>query len=91
MRYLQKTKDCMLTYQRTNHLEVVGYSNIDFVGCPYNKRSISGYNFMLAGGAIFWKSVKQTLIAYSTMKAKFVVFYKAYNHGIWMQNFITGL
>ena len=30
---------------------------------------------MMAGGAISWKSVKQTLRASSTMKAKFVACY----------------
>ncbi|RDY14606.1 hypothetical protein CR513_00304, partial [Mucuna pruriens] len=37
-------------------------------GCQDRKRSISGYIYMLAGGAISCKSVKQTLIAPSTMK-----------------------
>ena len=33
MRYLQRTKDYMLTYQRSSHLEIVGYLDSDFVGC----------------------------------------------------------
>ena len=67
MRYLQRTKDYMLTYHRSSHLEIVGYSDSNFAGCLERKRSTSGYIFMLAGGAISWKSVKQTLIAPSTM------------------------
>ncbi|KAL6315251.1 hypothetical protein AAG906_000330 [Vitis piasezkii] len=58
MRYLQRTKDYMLTYRRSSHLEIVGYSDFDFVGCLDNRRSTSGYIFMLAGGAVSWKSVK---------------------------------
>nr|KYP61438.1 hypothetical protein KK1_015927 [Cajanus cajan] len=30
LRYLQGTKCHMLTYNRSNHLEVIGYSNSDF-------------------------------------------------------------
>ena len=45
---------------------------------------------MLAGGAISWRSVKQTLIASSTMAAEFIACYEASNHGIWLQNFVTG-
>ena len=89
MRYLQRTKDYIFTYYRSNHLEIVGYSDSDFVGCLDNKRSTSDYIFMLAGGAVSWKSVKQTLIASSTMKAEFIACYKTSNHGIWLQNFIT--
>ncbi|RVW67425.1 Retrovirus-related Pol polyprotein from transposon TNT 1-94 [Vitis vinifera] len=90
-RYLQRTKYYILTYRRSSHLEIVGYSNSDFAGCLNSRRSTSGYIFMLAGGAISWKSVKQTLIASSTMEAKFIACYEASKHGIWLQNFITQL
>ncbi|RDX84752.1 hypothetical protein CR513_34153, partial [Mucuna pruriens] len=49
-------------------LEIIEYSNSDFAGCQDSKRSTSGYIYMLAGGAISWKSIKQALIAPSTMK-----------------------
>ena len=32
-RYLQGTKEHMLTYRKSNHLEVIGYSDLDFAGC----------------------------------------------------------
>ena len=77
MQYLQRTKDYMFTYQRSNHLEIVGYSDSDFAGCLDSRRSTSGYIFMLAEGAVSWKSVKQTLIASSTMEAEFIACYEA--------------
>ena len=46
---------------------------------------------MLYGGAISWKSAKKTLIASSTMAAKFIACFEASNHGIWMRNFVMGL
>ncbi|RVW93740.1 Retrovirus-related Pol polyprotein from transposon TNT 1-94 [Vitis vinifera] len=55
------------------------------------RRSTSGYIFMLARRVVSWKSVKQTLIASSTMEAKFIACYEASNHGIWLWNFITQL
>ncbi|KAL0428013.1 UNVERIFIED_CONTAM: Secreted RxLR effector protein [Sesamum latifolium] len=45
MRYLQWTKDYMLMYRRTKNLEVVGYSDSDFVGCVDSRKSTSGYIF----------------------------------------------
>ena len=54
-------------------------------------KSTSGYIYLLAGGAISWKSVKQPIVASSTMVAKFVACYEASNHGIWLQNFVTRL
>ncbi|KAJ9554358.1 hypothetical protein OSB04_018403 [Centaurea solstitialis] len=91
MRYLKKTRDYMLTYRKSDSLEIIGYSDSDFGGCQDTGRSTSGYVYILAGGGISWKSVKQTLVASSTMAAEFVACYEASNHGIWLRNFVTGL
>lgn len=91
MRYLQRTKDLMLTYRRSDNIEIIGYSDSDFAGCQDSRKSTTGYIFLLAGGAIAWKSAKQTLIASSTMEAEFVACYEASNQAIWLRNFISGL
>ena len=54
-------------------------------------KSTSGCIYLLASGAISWKSAKQSLIASSTMAAEFITCYEASNHGIWLRNFVTGL
>ena len=46
-RYLQCTKHHMLTYQRTNSLDVVGYSDADFKGCVDDKKSTIEYIFVM--------------------------------------------
>jgi len=91
MRYLKRTKYYMLTYKRSDQLEITGYSDSDFAGCLNNLRSTLGYIFMLASGVISWCSNKQTLTTSSIMVAKFVACYEASNHGIWLRNFVTGL
>ena len=91
LRYLQGTKDYMLTYRRTENLEVIGYSDSDYAGCIDSLKSTSGYVFMLASGAVSWRSAKQTLIATSTMEAEFVSCFEATSHGVWMKSFISGL
>ncbi|KAL6342898.1 hypothetical protein AAG906_016917 [Vitis piasezkii] len=91
LRYLQGTKDLMLTYQRTNILDVVGFCDVDFVGCIDDKKSTMGYIFVMAGGTVSWKSVKQTLTTSSTMEAKYVACYEACCHAICMRNFISAL
>ncbi|KAL4383566.1 hypothetical protein GQ457_15G010160 [Hibiscus cannabinus] len=52
LRYLKGTKEYMLTYKRSDHLEVIGYSDSDFAGCVDSRKSTSGYIFMFASGAI---------------------------------------
>ena len=90
-RYLQGTKDFILTFRRFDSLEVTGYSDSDFTGCIDSRKSTFDYLFMLAGGAISWKSVKQTIITSSTIEAEFVACFEAIVHGLWLQNFISRL
>ena len=91
MRYLQRTKDYMLTYRKLDQLEIIGYSDSNFAGCRDSMKSTSGYICLFARGAISWKSVKQSIVASSTMAAEFVACYEAFNHGIWLRKFVTGL
>lgn len=91
LRYMQRTKNFVLTYQRSNILNIVGYSDADFSGCTDDFRSTSGYIFMMAGGAVSWKSVKQTLTASSTMEAEYIACYGATCQAMWLRNFISGL
>lgn len=91
LRYLQRTRGHMLTYRRSDQLEIIGYSDSDFAGCQDSRKSTLGYIYLLAGGAISWKSAKQTLVATSTMEAEFVACYEASNQAIWLRNFVAGL
>ncbi|KAL6323008.1 hypothetical protein AAG906_023625 [Vitis piasezkii] len=87
LRYLQETKDYMLTY----NLEIIGYSNSDYDGYKDTRKSTSGYIFMLSNGPISWKSHKKSLIASSTMEAEYVACYEATCHAIWLRNFVSRL
>jgi hypothetical protein len=72
LRCLKRIRNYMLTYQRSDELEVVGYSDSDFGGCVDSMKSISGYIFVMACGVVSWKSAKQSLVASSAMTAEFV-------------------
>ena len=51
MRYLHRTKDYMVTYQKSNQLEIIGYSDSDFAGCGDSMKSTLDYIYLLTGGA----------------------------------------
>lgn len=74
----------MLTYKKSDKLEIIIYLYVDFDGCQDSVKSILGYIYLLAGGAISWRSVKQTLVVSFTMEAEFVACYEPSNHGIWL-------
>jgi Reverse transcriptase (RNA-dependent DNA polymerase) len=91
LHYLQRTKNYMLTFRKSDNLEVIGYSDSDFFGCVDSKKSTSSYIFMLVGGPISWKSAKQSITAASTMQVEFVACYEATGQAVWLKNFIPGL
>jgi hypothetical protein len=91
LRYIQGTKGLMLTYERSDSLEIVCYSDSDFADCLDTDRSTSGYVFKLAGGAISWSSSKQTVITSSMMYGEFVACYEATGQAMWLKKFVPSL
>jgi hypothetical protein len=91
LRYLQRTKKYMLTFRKSDNLEVIGYLDSDFSDCVDSKKSTSSYIFMLVGGLISWKSAKQSITASSTMQTEFMACYEATGQAVWLKIFIPGL
>ncbi|XP_057981171.1 secreted RxLR effector protein 161-like [Malania oleifera] len=52
LRYLKGTRHYMLTYRKSDQLEVIGYSDSNSACCVDSLKSTFGYLFLLAGGAI---------------------------------------
>lgn len=68
-----------------------GYSDANWISGSTNCKSTSGYVFTLGGGAVSWKSSKQTCIPRSTMKSEFIALDKAAEEAEWLRNFIEDL
>ena len=90
LRYVRGTTGLMLTYRKSESLEIEGYSDSDFVGDADDRKSTSGCIFTLTKGAILWKSSKQSATVSSTMYAEFVACYEASGQVIWLKKFIPG-
>ena len=67
----------MLTYRRFDHLKVIEYSDSNFTGSVDMRKSTIDYVFLLAGGAVLWKSAKQLVVVASTMEVEFVACFEA--------------
>ena len=75
LKYLKRTRDYMLVYQ-SESLEPIGYTDSDFQSDIDSRKSTSGYVFTFGGGAISWRSVKQSSIADSTMVVEYIAISK---------------
>ncbi|PHT79886.1 hypothetical protein T459_17938 [Capsicum annuum] len=71
VKYLKGTMNYDILYSRfPSTLE--GYCDANWIFDSDETKFTSGYMFTLGGGAVSWRSAKQTIIARSTMKSEFV-------------------
>ncbi|KAM2645310.1 hypothetical protein EV1_018869 [Malus domestica] len=91
LKYLRRTKDMFLVYGGASELRVEGYTDADFQSDVDDRSSNSGYVFTLNGGAVSWKSKKQSVIADSTTEAEYVAAAEAGKETFWMMKFIAEL
>ena len=81
-----------LLYSRSKDDEILSaYSDADWAGDLNDHKSTSGYIFMLGGGAVSWKSRKQTCVALSTAEAEYVALANNTQEVIWMRQLMEDL
>ncbi|GJU98456.1 retrotransposon protein, putative, ty1-copia subclass [Tanacetum coccineum] len=54
-------------------------------------KSQTGYVFVLNGGAVDWKSAKQSIFATSSAEAEYIAAFDASKEAVWVRKFISGL
>ena len=88
-RYLASTKAFELTYgSEWQGLE--GFTDADGATQEHH-RAISGYAFLLDGGAISWSSRKQEIVTLSTAEAEYVAATHAAKEAIWLRKLLAEL
>jgi len=65
-----------------------GFSDADGA-LQHHRHSISGYVFTIDGGAVSWSSKKQSLVALSTTKAKYIAATHAAKEAMWIRMFLA--
>jgi hypothetical protein len=95
MRYLRGTVNKRITYIGTgsvdSQLALIGYCDADWGQRLDDRRSVTGYVFKLAGGAISWQSKKQKTVALSTVEAEYMATTQATKEAIWWRSYLAGL
>ena len=84
LRYVSGTRTHGILLGTEKNFDLVGFSDSDWAGCHESRKSTSGFVFTLAGGAISWKSKKQSVIALSTCEAEYVAASLACKEAIWL-------
>jgi hypothetical protein len=88
MRYIRGTIDLGIWYKKGNQAELIAYSDSDYGGDVDDRKSTSGYVFMLGSGAVSWSSRKQPIVTLSTTEAEFIAAAHCVCQGIWLKRIL---
>jgi hypothetical protein len=91
IRYLKGTNGSKLTFSGSMGTQIVPYSDADFSSCPDTSKSTTGSVITLAGGAVSWKSKKQSIIAQSTTESEYVAVAEATKEVQWICGLLAEL
>ena len=94
LRHLNGTKDYKLEYSGGTNIgdEILfGYCDADWASNVDDRRSVTGYVFMLACGAISWQTKKQPTVALSSVEAEYMAATQATKEAIWFRQFFKEL
>ena len=70
-----------------------GFIDADWASCIDDRRSYTGYAFLLAGAAILWGSKRQKTVALSSTEAEYMALSEGTKEAIYLQSFLqeTGI
>ena len=100
LRYLHGTVGHQLTYDgrqgnqgssSTTSDALLGYCDADWGTSMDDRRSITGWVFLVAGGAISWQSQRQKSVALSTVEAEYMAASNATKEAVWLRTLLDEL
>ncbi|XP_074327633.1 secreted RxLR effector protein 161-like [Apium graveolens] len=89
LRYIQATTNLGIFYKMGYTQELMAYTDSDYVGDINDRKSTSGYVFLLSGGAVAWASKKQPIVTLSTTEAEYVAAASCACQSVWMQRVLN--
>jgi hypothetical protein len=90
LRYLKGTTKLGLTFfKKSQFLE--GFVDADWGNCPNDRKSFTGYVFMLGGGPVSWDARKQKTVALSSTEAEYMGLAEATKEASYLRSFLIEL
>ena len=88
LRYVKGTKDFGILYEADRDFNLTGYTDSDWAGSTDDRKSTSGYVFLLGNKAISWASKKQTTVALSSAEAEYMAATSAACEATWLRKIL---
>ncbi|KAF2306218.1 hypothetical protein GH714_015831 [Hevea brasiliensis] len=87
LRYLKGTVNYGIHYKKGGDGELLAFTDSDYAGDMEDRKSTSGYVFLMNSSAVSWCSKKQPIVTLSTTEAEFVAAAVCACQGVWKENF----
>jgi len=91
LRYLKGTADFELFYKKEGDEELTTYTDSDYAGDLDDRKSTSGYVFLLSYVAVSWSSKKQLVVSLSTAEAEFIAAAACACQAVWLHQVLKKL
>lgn len=91
LRYVKGTMELGIQYKRGGAEELLGFTDSDYAGDVDDRKSTSGYVFLLGTGAISWSSKKQPIVTLSTTEAEFIAAASCACQAVWLRRILEEL
>ncbi len=85
--YLAGTHDLWLSYGETRRT-LEGYADADS-SMVEDRHAITGYAFLIDGGAISWSSKRQEIVSLSTMESKYMAMMHGMKEALWLCSLLS--
>jgi hypothetical protein len=83
--------DFGVQYLKNEQVELLAYTDSDYAGDIDDRKSTSGYVFMLGAGAISWSSKRQPVVTFSTTEAEFIAAASCSCQSVWQRRILEKL
>ena len=91
LRYLRGTFEYELWYIQMDGVKLHGFTNVDWVGIPTNRKRTSRGIFSIGSTNFSWYNRKQRSVALSSAEAEYMAASQAACEAIWMRKILVGL
>nr|GEX75305.1 ribonuclease H-like domain-containing protein [Tanacetum cinerariifolium] len=71
LRYVQGTLDLGIHLYASSTTSLVGYTDADWAGCPFTRRSTSGYCVFFGDNLLSWSAKRQHTLSRSSVEAEY--------------------
>ena len=88
---MRGTKNLGIFYKKGENDKLVAFTDSEYAGDLEDRKSTSGYVFMLSSGAMSWSSRKQPVVSLSTIEAEFIVATSCACQAVWMRRILEKL